>query len=257
MGEGWVPASVFTGAGSRWGVGWVPPSVFTGAGSRWEDTGGCTPILTFPPEGGRERGGGGVPSVFTEVGTPRERCGWEREGEGMGSRIRLQRGGRARTGWRGWRCGWGVGWVPHPSSRGKLSAGNGSWWGRGSARRWRRGIPASVFMGAGSRWGDGGGCTPILTFPPEGGGKGKKGEGGRGFPHSLRFYGGGIREDNAGRMMWRERVGGGGWVPAYARTTDGGEGGRMVGWVALRLGGGMGSRIREDNGWGRGRKDGG
>ena len=30
-----------------------------------------------------------------------------------------------------------------------------------------------------------------------------------------------------------------------------------MGWVALRLGGGMGSRIREDNGWGRGRKDGG
>ena len=36
-----------------------------------------------------------------------------------------------------------------------------------------------------------------------------------------------------------------------------GEGGRMMGWVALRLGEGVGSRIREDNGWGRGRKDGG
>ena len=30
------------------GEGWVPP-LFTGASSRWEDTGGCTPILTFPP----------------------------------------------------------------------------------------------------------------------------------------------------------------------------------------------------------------
>ena len=31
----------------------------------------------------------------------------------------------------------------------------------------------------------------------------------------------------------------------------------MVDWVALRVGGGMGPRIREDNGWGRGREMGG
>ena len=66
-GRGWVTASArTTGGGSsreqrRRGWGWVLASVFTGAGSRWEDTGGCTPILTFPPEGGRERGGGGGP----------------------------------------------------------------------------------------------------------------------------------------------------------------------------------------------------
>ena len=55
---------------------WVPALVFTGASSRWKYTGGCTPILTFPLQGEVKEGEGWVPSVFTEVGTPRERWGW-------------------------------------------------------------------------------------------------------------------------------------------------------------------------------------
>ena len=69
------------------------------------------------------------------------------------------------------------------------------------------------------------------------------GEGGRMVDWVALRVGGGMGSRirlHEGRLS----VGGQGWVPAYARTTDGGEGGRMVDWVALRVGGGMGFRIR-------------
>ena len=183
-------------------------------------------------EGRRFVGGRGwVPaSVFEDNGWGRgfpHPSSWGqalRGGTGMGPRIREDNGGRLFAGTT--EAGDG---FPHPrTTEGALRGNNGRrcGWGEG----W---VPASVFTGASSRWEDTGGCTPILTFPPEGG----RERGGGGFPPFLRRWA--LRGND---VDGRER--GKGWVPAYARTTGGGEGGRMMGWVALRVGGGMGFRIR-------------
>ena len=161
-------------------------------GSRIPFWGGWVQELTFPPAKGGwvpagKEGEGWVPSVFTEVGTPRERCGWEREGmEGWvpaSARTTDGGGGGSPTLHGGEALG------------GRTREGGGGWWAG------RRGIRL--------HWGQAGGD-------------------GDGSPHTR------------GQRMGEREEGGG------------------VGWVALRVGGGgMGSRIREDNGWGRGRKDGG
>ena len=190
------------------GEGWVPP-LFTGASSRWEDTGGCTPILTFPPEGGRERRGvvgslrfyGGGHSAGTMwIGEGGGRDGFPhpsswgqvlRGGTGMGPRIREDNGGGGGDG------------SPHPREQrggrmgsrihlhgGRLFAGGRGWvpasartTGAGSSREQRRrgwGWVPALFTGASSRWED------------------------TGVVGSLRFYGGG---HSAGTMWMGERGG--------------------------------------------------
>ena len=206
-GRGWVPASaektdggeggrmvdrmalrVGDGMGPRIrednGGGWVSASVFTRASSSRGDGDG------FPHPRG-QRGGDGFPH-------PSSRGQALRGGTGMGPRIREDNGGRlfAGTTEAGSRVGMGSRIRLHG---GRLFAG-----GRGMRGTHPRGqrvgerVPASVFTGAGSRWEDTGGCTPILTFPPEGGRER------RGVVGSLRFYGGG---HSAGTMWMGERGG--------------------------------------------------
>ena len=134
-GRGWVPASARTtevGMGSRIrfhggrlfvrkqrrrGWGWVPASVFTGAGSRWEDTGGCTPILTFPPEGGRERGGGG-PSVLRRWALRGNDVDGRERGKGwVPAYARTTGWEREEGGWAGGVAGGGWDGFSPPSSR--------------------------------------------------------------------------------------------------------------------------------------------
>ena len=194
----------------------------------------------------REDNGGGVPG--------------EREGGRMVDWMAL-RGGALR-GNNGGGGGGGDG-FPHPFSRGQVLRG-----GTGMGPRIREDNGGRLFAGtteAGSRVGmgsrirlHGGGLSvgghgrvhPHPNLPPEGGRER------RGMVGSLRFYGGGhsagtmwmgerggrfanrrLRERQGGRVVCGQGWGrdgvaayaGVGWVPAYARTTDGGEGGRMVG----------------------------
>ena len=144
--------------GEREGKDGSPPPSSRGQAIR-EDTGGCTPILTFPPEGGRERG----------------------EGEGRGSstgrgRFVFTRAGFARTGGcthiltfppeGGRERGEGEDAVPEPPSTGRGER-------RGcEGHRWE----GEMVLGQAIRE-DAGGCTPILTFPPEGGRERGEGEG--------------------------------------------------------------------------------
>ena len=143
---------------------------------------------------------------------------------GMGPRIRGDNEGDGFPHPRGQRGGWvhayarttGGGWV-HPSAK---ATGRGGGWV----------------------------CTPILTFPPQGGREGEgwvhafaRITGGDGFPHPSSWgqvlrggtgMGPRIREDNEGDGSMHPRGQRMGWVPASARTTRG-----------------MGPCIREDNGW--------
>ena len=110
-------------------------------------TGGCTPILTFPPEGGRERG----------------------EGEGRFPRGKGKRGG-----------GRAVRELhPHPNlppcPYGKRGT-EGMTREGGGEREGKDGSPPPSSRGQAIRE-DTGGCTPILTFPPEGGRERGEGEG--------------------------------------------------------------------------------
>ena len=159
-------------------------------------------------------------------------------GTGIGPRIREDNG-------------WGGGFL-HPSSRGQALCG-----GTGMGPRIREDngwgwIPASVFTGTGSLREQrvGVGMTGGGGFlHPSSRGQAFCGETGMG-PR--------IREDNGwgwipasvftgGRLC----AGGRGWVPASARTTGGSGFSLPSSLGQASCGGtGMGSRIREDNGWG-------
>ena len=103
-----------------------------------EDKGGVfTPILTFPPQGGREG----------------------KEGAHEGTPIR---GKGECGGWREWRTVMGWRGVERGAVRFRGSARNGTW-GRGGK------------MGPRMREDKGGVFTPVLTFPPQGGREGKEG----------------------------------------------------------------------------------
>ena len=74
---------------SRWlavrgkeGWGWVPAPRLRGGGLFAGITGGCTPILTFPPEGGRGSGGRGFVLFCGEME-------WEGEESDEKSRLRF------------------------------------------------------------------------------------------------------------------------------------------------------------------------
>ena len=156
-------------------AGWTSAPVFTGAGYLRGIRGGCTPILTFPPEGGRERGGGD--SFFSVVkwnGRERRRrefsaslCCARRERlpaeeRGMGPRPQE---GEAGGGGEGDSC-------PRCLCGGRISTGGRR--GRAGFRPClgcedtRDGLPLLSSRGR-AICEDRGGCTPILAFPPEGG----------------------------------------------------------------------------------------
>ena len=249
-GEGWVSVCArkrerdgggFMGGMVARGVEGMGPRIREetdwGAGQRE----GGTPIPSFPHEGGRKGIGEGregwVPACArTRIGERREQReggagtagGWgvfmgemvARGVEGMGPRIREETGG-GRGGFHG----------------GDGSRGGGFW-----------------AMGC-WQWGEGAGLKPAPTTTDWG--KGGRGTG----AHEGRPYGG--REES-----------GGGWVPAFARTRRGRDGsphsrGHGLGSVgnngrgargggrgfrvrAGREGRGMGPRIREETGGGRG-----
>ena len=165
-------------AGVREGKDGSPPPSSRGQAIR-EDTGGCTPILTFPPEGGRERGEG-----EGRFRTARCTGGYGKRGtEGMTREAGGEREGKDGS--------------PPPSSRGQ------------AIRE------------------DTGGCTPILTFPPEGGRE--RGEGEGRFPNRPTVHGKRGKRGTEGmtREAGGEREGKDGSPPPssrgrlFARTREG------------------------------------
>ena len=137
-----------------------------------EDKGGVfTPILTFPPQGGRHVGEGGRPRGDGHVGE--EECG----------------------GWREWRTVMGWRGVERGAVRFRGSARNGTW-GRGGK------------MGPRMREDKGGVFTPVLTFPPQGGREGKEGTH-EGRPYGGRGSGvGGVSGRRRSLRALRLRLGG-------------------------------------------------
>ena len=260
------------------------------------------PHPNLPPlKGEGKEGEWWVPSVFTEVGTPRERCGWERVGGGMGFRIREDNGwGRGmEDGGLGGVAGGGWDGFPHPSSREQRGAARKCLVGQGVRRNngWRdgsphprgqgRGVGSPTLHGGELSVGGHGRVHPHPNLPPLKG-EGKEGEGwvpsvftevgtprercgservGGGMGFRIRFHGGRLSAGGRGWVPASARTRGGGWVPASV-FTGAGSSGEQRRWgrgfphpsswgQVLRGGTGVGSRIREDNGWGRGRKDGG
>ena len=222
-GEGWV---------GGWGRVWGFARTRDGARGKgrekmgWrmrEDNGGgmggvCTPILTFPPEGGRE-GRDGLADAQGH-GTGRVR-----EDTGRGSmRVRGGRDGLAGSGSGGGRLfarktggeGWGMGCrMRGDTGRGRVHVRGG-----------RDGLAGS--RGHGTRAHS---CSRGEGWA--GAGDGRR-EGGRDSSTSLRcarndMWGGlGRTRDGAHSCSWGE-----GWIPACARTRDGG--------ACVFAGGGMGA----------------
>ena len=178
-------------------------------------------------------------------------------------------------GWRGWvpasgRTTGGDGFVP-ASSRGwalcgRMGTGMGPRMREDNGRGW---ILACVFAGGG--YGDGSphargqrkGVDSSLRLCGGGTGMGPRmrEDNGEGMDSSLRLHGGGLFAGMMG-VSWE-----GGWVPAFARTTEAGVRGWVPacarttgeGWILacvfagvgpVREGTGMGPRMREDNGRG-------
>ena len=202
--------------------GWVPALVFTGgrlcAGTTEAGAWGSRIRLHGGQAlGGNNGGGGGVPaSARTRKGA-------------RGSRIRLH-GGELSVG----TTEAGVG-FPHPSSRGWEQRRRG--WGSriGGNNGGGGGVPASVFT---SSWG----------HPSSGGSRWEQRR--RGWGSRIRLHGGELSVEVHGRVHphpnlppagGSERRGGVGSLRFYG-------GGHSAGTM------GMGPRIREDNGWGRGRE---
>ena len=183
------------------------------ASSRWEHGGGGgVPASVVFTT---EAGGGRLCAGTTEAG--RTVGGWEQRRRGRGSRIRLH-GGELSV---------------EQRMGGRLCAGTT---GGGSRIRLQDGEQRR-------RGWDGSRIRKDNGWASGNGGRGMRG------PRIRKDNGWGRGREDGGRVALRL---GEGWVPAYARTTDGErEGGRWAGGVAA--GGGMGPRIREDNGWGRGR----
>ena len=144
---GWIPASVFAGAGSPWGDGDGSPH------TRGQRVGGIPVFRGEAYRGGRgwvrasaRTTGGGIPAYVLRAGLT--------AGGGDGSPHP-----------RGQRVGGG---FPLPSSRGRLSVGGMGMGPRIREDNGRGWIPASVFAGAGSLCG-GWGWVPAYARTTEGG----------------------------------------------------------------------------------------
>ena len=182
----WVPVPVFTGAsaldkgGKEKERGWFPVSVFTIqvftgmqvlASARTRGGEDFTPILAFPPQGGRKKRGDGFPSLSSRGSgsAPVLTRGWvhasarTRGGEDFTPILAFPpQGGRKKRG----------DGSPSLSSRGSGSARIDE--GMGPSARTRGWVHASARTRGGGE-----DFTPILAFPPQGGRK-KRGDG---FPH--------------------------------------------------------------------------